>query len=124
MDETTTPQSSLRFIGNEISTRFRVLSQTMNTNHLRRFLNEAQRFDIWASNLGVFHDGHSSLDYRFRDSSPLFEYTFNLLYDLSEALSACKLAMRPLKGGDTNPFELRESRPAGCARTPFPGGNC
>ncbi|CBF86722.1 hypothetical protein AN2377.2 [Aspergillus nidulans FGSC A4] len=67
----------------------------MNTNHLRRFLNEAQRFDIWASNLGVFHDGHSSLDYRFRDSSPLFEYTSNLLYDLSEALSAFALQVAP-----------------------------
>ncbi|KAL3437455.1 hypothetical protein BDV09DRAFT_183343 [Aspergillus tetrazonus] len=67
----------------------------MNTSHLRRFLNEAQRFDIWASNLGVFHDGHSSLDYRFRDSSPLFEYTFNLLCDLSEALSAFALQVTP-----------------------------
>ncbi|KAL4986564.1 hypothetical protein BDW68DRAFT_178686 [Aspergillus falconensis] len=85
------PQPSLRLIGNEISAQFSALSQTLDTSYLRQFLNETQRFDIWASNLGVFHNGHSSLDYRFRDSPPLWDYTFNLLSDLNEALSAFTL---------------------------------
>ncbi|CEL09352.1 hypothetical protein ASPCAL12489 [Aspergillus calidoustus] len=49
--------------------------------------NEMQRFDLWASSLGLYHTGHSSLDYRFRDSPPLFQYALGLLNDLLETLS-------------------------------------
>ncbi|KAL4938398.1 hypothetical protein BDV06DRAFT_231901 [Aspergillus oleicola] len=61
---------------------------TLDNEHLLRFVHEMERFELWASNLGVLHSGHSSLDYRFRDSPPLFEYAFTLLTDLQNELSA------------------------------------
>jgi hypothetical protein len=58
-------------------------------------LNESQRFELWAVNLGLYHSGHSSLDYRFRDASRLFEHTLGLLRDLERTLpqrKPCQLA--------------------------------
>lgn len=53
-------------------------------------LNEAQRFELWAVNLGLYHGGHSSLDYRVRDSPPLFKYAHGLLRDLDASLTQCE----------------------------------
>ncbi len=49
--------------------------------------NESQRFDLWARNLGLFSDGHSSLDYRFRDAPSVYDYTHQLLSTLEGSLS-------------------------------------
>lgn len=42
----------------------------------------SQRFELWAVNLGLSHEGHSSLDYRFRDAPSLFNLAHKLLRDL------------------------------------------
>ncbi|KAL3477340.1 hypothetical protein BJX99DRAFT_257591 [Aspergillus californicus] len=62
-----------------------------------KLVTESQRFQLWASSLGLYHTGHSSLDYRFRDSPPLFEYAFTLLGDMLGALST----LMALANGDT-----------------------
>lgn len=59
------------------------------------FINEAQRFDLWAVNLGLFLKGHSSLDYRFRDSPPLLRYADVLLRGLETSLKQCKCLQIP-----------------------------
>ncbi|KAH8429084.1 Serine/threonine protein kinase [Aspergillus melleus] len=51
-----------------------------------RLVNQTQRFELWAKNLGLYHLGHSSLDYRFRDAPSLFGYTFGLLRNLDGLL--------------------------------------
>ena len=47
---------------------------------------ESQRFTLWADNLGLHHRGHSSLDYRLRESYILQEYVSGLLGDLKSSL--------------------------------------
>ncbi|CAG7925272.1 unnamed protein product [Penicillium olsonii] len=49
-------------------------------------LNELQRFEVWAINLGLYHRGHSSFDYRCRDSPRIFSYALCLLHDLDREL--------------------------------------
>jgi hypothetical protein len=58
-------------------------------------LNELQRFQLWASSLGLYHGGHSSLDYRFRDSPLVFRYTYKLLCDLEGGLLRCLFCLGP-----------------------------
>ena len=53
-------------------------------------LNELQRFEVWAINLGLYHRGHSSFDYRCRDSPHVFSYALSLLHDLDRELQQCK----------------------------------
>lgn len=49
-------------------------------------MNESQRFGLWAKNLGLYQDGHSSLDYRFRDAPTVYDYTIQLMGRLEESL--------------------------------------
>ncbi|CAG8015090.1 unnamed protein product [Penicillium olsonii] len=49
-------------------------------------LNELQRFEVWAINLGLYHRGHSSFDYRCRDAPRIFSYALCLLHDLDREL--------------------------------------
>jgi hypothetical protein len=51
-----------------------------------KLVNQTQRFELWAKNLGLYHLGHSSLDYRFRDAPSLFQYTVGLLRNLEGLL--------------------------------------
>jgi hypothetical protein len=51
-----------------------------------KLVSQTQRFELWAKNLGLYHLGHSSLDYRFRDAPSLFEYTMGLLRNLEGLL--------------------------------------
>jgi hypothetical protein len=51
-----------------------------------KLVSQAQRFELWAKNLGLYHLGHSSLDYRFRDAPSLSEYTMGLLRNLEGLL--------------------------------------
>lgn len=51
---------------------------------------QAQRYELWAENLGVYHLGHSSLDYRFRDAPSIHGLTHRLLSHLEETLSTGK----------------------------------
>ena len=47
---------------------------------------EMQRFQLWAINLGLFFQDHSSLDYRLRDNEVVRSFTSELLTNLIEAL--------------------------------------
>lgn len=82
---------TLRNTGSGISDLFYYV-QDFVKNDVGRFQaisNELQRFELWATNLGLHHNGHSSLDYRLRDSVLVFGYTINLLRDLEQALQKC-----------------------------------
>ncbi|KAJ5367047.1 hypothetical protein N7541_000988 [Penicillium brevicompactum] len=54
--------------------------------HRSAVTNELQRFELWATNLGLLHTGRSSLDYRLRDSKLVFDYALFLLLDLERAI--------------------------------------
>lgn len=58
------------------------------------FHNEKDRFHLWATSLGLYQQGHASLDYRFRDAAFLQAHTQKLLQDMSLALEQCKLFHR------------------------------
>ena len=47
---------------------------------------EMQRFHLWAINLGLYRQDHSSLDYRLRDNDVVRSFTRDLLTNLVEAL--------------------------------------
>lgn len=47
---------------------------------------EMQRFQLWAINLGLYRQDHSSLDYRLRDNEVVRSFTRELLTSLIEAL--------------------------------------
>ena len=49
-------------------------------------LNELQRFDLWARNVGLYEDGHNSLDYRFRDAPSVYGFTCQLLEKLEVSI--------------------------------------
>ena len=50
------------------------------------FRAEMQRFQLWAINLGLYRQDHSSLDYRLRDNEVVRSFTEELLTTLIEAL--------------------------------------
>lgn len=84
--ETNQEYTSLEHAGRAVLARFSALPKTSDPVYERKLTNEFQRFESWASNLGLYHTGHSSLDYRFRDSPILFEYTVDLLKDFEGTL--------------------------------------
>jgi hypothetical protein len=49
---------------------------------------EAGRLRVWSGNLGALQKGHSSLDYRLRDSPLLSSNVLKLLQELENNLSA------------------------------------
>ena len=50
------------------------------------FIDAAQRFDLWALNLGLDQDGYESLDYQFRDAPATCEFARFLLAELEKNL--------------------------------------
>ena len=48
--------------------------------------NECQRFGLWATNLGLYITGHSSLEYRLGDAPSVYQYTKKALHDLENYL--------------------------------------
>ena len=50
------------------------------------FRAEMQRFQLWAINLGLYRQDHSSLDYRLRDNEVVRSFTEELLTSSIEAL--------------------------------------
>lgn len=52
---------------------------------------EMQRFLLWATNLGLFHHDHSSLDYRLRDNETVRSFTKTLLLNIIESLDESQL---------------------------------
>ncbi|PKY00856.1 hypothetical protein P168DRAFT_285012 [Aspergillus campestris IBT 28561] len=85
-------------VGRRVSSRFSVVEGLIGGNGevsvtKAMFVNELQRFELWSINLGLYQSGHSSLDYRFRDSPTLFYYALGLLQDLESALNQLALIL-------------------------------
>lgn len=56
---------------------------------------EIERFDLWSVNLGLFVQGHGSLDYRLRESERLQSTVGYLLEELKHSIqegSMCQLS--------------------------------
>ena len=66
-----------------------------------QFINEFQRFSLWATNLGLYHAGHSSLDYRFRDAPSVADFAKRLLKDLEKNLSISKSESLTVHAGES-----------------------
>ncbi|KAF2866630.1 hypothetical protein BDV95DRAFT_584351 [Massariosphaeria phaeospora] len=62
---------------------------------------EFGRFRVWSGNLGALQKGHSSLDYRLRDSPLLSSNTLKLLQELHENLSEANAIL----SGSRLPYE-------------------
>src|ERR1700744_1680148 len=58
-----------------------------NETSLTELTTQSERFDLWATNLGLHQSGHASLDYRFRDAPRIREYADSLLSNLRSALA-------------------------------------
>lgn len=66
------------------------------------------RFEMWAGNIGVFADGHASLDYRVRDNDNAKQLMIELLGTLLEFL--CRGNRRPkIRGRNTLIIEFQAS---------------
>ena len=81
----------LAVVGKEIHQLFEVLSRSNLEDGLEGYStaaweHEAERFGLWANNLGLHHRGHSSLDYRLREADALKRLIGNLLDDLKTSL--------------------------------------
>lgn len=50
------------------------------------FTAEAERFELWAVNLGLFVAGHGSLDYRVREADRLAQTIRRFLQELMDSL--------------------------------------
>ena len=61
-----------------------VFRSMINTEALE---DEQGRFRVWSGNLGALQKGHSSLDYRLRDSPLLQTNVLKLLHELGTNLS-------------------------------------
>lgn len=48
---------------------------------------EAERFELWAVNLGLFVSGHGSLDYRLREAEKLEATVRRFIEDLNSSLT-------------------------------------
>ncbi|KAL3460890.1 hypothetical protein BJX64DRAFT_289828 [Aspergillus heterothallicus] len=90
MNKLNLQRQALGAVGKDVLDEFSALSSGITEEYRAKVVNEMQRFEIWASSLGLYHTGHSSLDYRFRDSPPLFHYAQRLLHDLEETIKIRK----------------------------------
>jgi hypothetical protein len=89
---------SLAIIGYEVVALFTGLRSTTivgqnhvsDINHTRKqqIATESDRFELWATNLGLFLSGHGSLDYRVRGADSLRVTLSIFLSDLKEAVAA------------------------------------
>lgn len=66
------------------------LQESLAGYSLAAWRHEADRFGLWANNLGLHHRGHSSLDYRLREAAALQDIIGGLLDDLKTNLEERK----------------------------------
>lgn len=57
---------------------------------------EIGRFRVWCGNIGALQKGHSSLDYRLRDSPLLSSNVMKLLNELEDNITAGMNGVKPL----------------------------
>lgn len=84
---------SLASIANRLDDLFSCLRRATNSSKevipWDSFNHEFERFDLWADNLGLYHQGHSSLDWRLREAESLSDFVRNLLADLCSVVENC-----------------------------------
>ena len=84
-------RTSLSDLGFEVLSLFQCL-QTAETEEVSQtqitasITTEAERFELWAVNLGLFVAGHGSLDYRLREADRLAQTIRRFLRELLESL--------------------------------------
>lgn len=61
------------------------------------FTAEAERFELWAINLGLFVAGHGSLDYRVREADRLAQTIRRFLQELMESLVEGETILLPMR---------------------------
>ena len=61
--------------------------KTLQTWPAASFTAEAERFELWAVNLGLFVVGHGSLDYRVREAERLAQTIRRFLLELIDSLA-------------------------------------
>ena len=84
------------------------------------FTAEAERFELWAVNLGLFVVGHGSLDYRVREAERLAQTIRRFLEELMGSLAEGRSDLRQHKhvnyvanaGFNSDPDALRQQRRA------------
>lgn len=64
------------------------LNEVVSQSHqaMPAFEDQLARFNIWAANIGVFAEGHASLDYRVRNSNKVKAMVMQLLQTLQRKL--------------------------------------
>lgn len=58
-----------------------------------QIVQQMQRFDLWATNIGLHQRGHASLDYRFRDAATMSQLCRSYLEDMVESLKICEFTI-------------------------------
>ena len=61
--------------------------KTLHDGPAALFTAEAERFELWAVNLGLFVAGHGSLDYRVREADRLAQTIRRFLQELMDSLA-------------------------------------
>lgn len=94
--------ASLADLGYEALSLFQRV-ETMNSDKTPQdwptasFTAQAERFELWAVNLGLFVAGHGSLDYRVREADRLAQTIRRFLQELMDSLVE----------GETTPVRMR-----------------
>ena len=88
----------LAVLGKEISMSFDLLPQSDYEGQLQDYApadweHEAERFSLWANNLGLHHRRHNSLDYRLREAGALRNLIADFLTDLKTSLDECMYSL-------------------------------
>lgn len=97
-------RTSLRELGLVVEEAFDKLLFTEQSNEWLKeqdLTSEAERFELWAKNLGLFTDGHTSLDYRLRDATFVKDRFEELLRELTEHIKELDLIL----SGERKPAE-------------------
>lgn len=86
-----TVDTSLADLGLEVFRLFQRLQTALSDEKFQgwpaaSFAAEAERFELWAVNLGLFVIGHGSLDYRVREADRLAQTIRRFLRELMESL--------------------------------------
>ena len=91
-------------------TQLTALLQLSQSTKYRQAVTEEQRFKVWAHSLGLYHQGHASLDYRVRDAEVVKARLTEILEELESHVCSLESHMLHLtrkhsvpKRSDTHP---------------------
>lgn len=94
LDDMTENAKTLAAVGFNIVQLFNTIESSTIEDYkgidVDEIIEQQQRFDLWATNIGLHQKGHASLDYRFRDASTIHLYCQIMLEDLAKTLETCE----------------------------------